>query len=61
MITAEKQMEKIDMYSSTGQLVVSKRIDSTNGFINLSGLPAGLYIVSANTKVGIIKRKIIVK
>jgi hypothetical protein len=60
-ITSEKLIENIDMFSSSGQLVASKRFDSRTGFINVSGLPAGLYIVRINSEAGMIQRKVLVK
>jgi thiol-disulfide isomerase/thioredoxin len=59
-ITAEAQIEKVELFNSTGQLVVSKRIDSRTGVINVAQYSAGLYIVRINTSAGLIQRRIIV-
>lgn len=59
-ITSEKQIENVEMFSSSGQLVVSKRIDSQTGFVQVKALPSGLYIVRINTSGGTIRRKILV-
>jgi hypothetical protein len=59
-LSSEKQIEKVEMFNSTGQLIVAQRIDSRAGFINVADLPAGLYIVRIYTSAGLIQRKVIV-
>jgi hypothetical protein len=59
-LSSEKQIEKVEMFNSTGQLIVAQRIDSRAGFINVANLHAGLYIVRIYTSAGLIQRKVIV-
>jgi len=59
-ISAEKQIDKVEMFNSTGQLVISKSISSRACSIDVESLPAGLYILRINTANGMIKRKILV-
>ena len=51
----------LSAYDASGKLVNSIRLSESNNMINMSGYPAGTYIVNINSDQGSVSKKILVK
>jgi hypothetical protein len=56
-ITSELQVEKIEIYSLTGSLLLSEC--NFNGKISVSALPQGVYLLNVYTDKGVAVSKIV--
>lgn len=47
-VDANAEIDKLYIYAVNGRLMLTADVDSTNGYIDVSALPAGVYILRAN-------------
>ena len=58
-ISASTFMKSFSITSVAGQIIISKRIDTTDYKINISTLQSGVYFIGLETEKGIIEKKFI--
>ena len=54
-------INSIDIYNITGQLVMSKNVNSMSTILNISDLEKGVYLLDIKSNNTSIKRKIIIE
>ena len=60
-VEAGSGMQQIQLYNITGQMVISKQVDSKTVTLNTSSLKAGIYMLKVITENGTIERKVVVQ
>ena len=55
------RIDRIEVYSLTGQRVMQQKVGALSTQIDLSGLPKGTYIVRTYTNHGISNKRLVVK
>lgn len=60
-IRGEANIISMSLTSTSGNVVISENVNAKEHSVNVSDLPAGLYILKATTSQGVITRKITVK
>ena len=51
-------INKIEIYTATGQLVKTVKVSANTASLNLSDLPAGTYILRIQTSAGDVAKKL---
>ncbi len=61
MITLEsgQKLKKVTLFNSTGQQVLAQPLNTTQYNLNISGLPAGIYLINIETGNKVITQKIV--
>ncbi len=59
--TASASVQRVEIYSVTGQLVLTHTAESQNGTINVAALNAGMYIVKFHTERGIAIKQVAIE
>ncbi|NLO52545.1 MAG: T9SS type A sorting domain-containing protein, partial [Bacteroidales bacterium] len=58
-IKADRNIQKVELLSSTGQIIMSQRYDATQIRLDVSQYKAGIYIVSITQSTGeVIMRRV---
>ena len=60
-IDTTKNLERVELYSITGQLLIKMSVSSNNNSISLGNMPSGVYLISILVKDGSRKTKKIIK
>lgn len=59
-VQANHQINEVKLFTSTGQMVLSKRIDGQNVNLEINHLTPGVYVLQVETEAGISNRKVMV-
>ena len=60
-VTSSQLINKVDVYSVSGAIVVSKECNDNSVTVDVTALPAGIYMVNVETDAGAVTSKLIVK